>query len=278
MPMRRGERVEIVPASPFDVREFARSAVGSHRDELRLTEYDESPLSRETLRCLRYIRDVERSTMRYLRRVLVTPTHKDAYVTAFLTTWAYEKYWIADALDAVIERHGYPIQASRSRPANTAAAWRRAQERFAPIGRSIVDNTIGDAVIAVHMTTSTIDEWMTHAAYERIAELEEHKELTRTVERFLDIKSRHLAFFIAQSRNRLRRSRLARRLARTRLRRSLWPLSVEDEPIAEESFFFGRIFASAPSLIEEIDRRVQALPGLGRLTLVHATVAARRHI
>ncbi|NEE03219.1 hypothetical protein [Phytoactinopolyspora halotolerans] len=278
MPVRPGEPAETDPAFPFDVREFARRATGSHRDDLRLAEYDARPLTWETLRCLRYVRDVERATMRHLRTVLVTPTHKDAHITAFLTTWAYEKYWIADALDAVLEQHEYVQPPAPRRPVTRAALLRRAQERFSPIGRSLIDNTIGEAVIAFHMATGTIDEWMTRASYERIAESAEHKELTRTLERVLDIKSQHLAFFIAQARTRLRRSRLARRLTRARLQRSLWPLSVADEPIEEESFFFDRVFAAAPALVDEIDRRVRALPGLEGLTLIRATVAARRHI
>src|ERR1700733_9226559 len=93
------------PAPDFDVRAFARSAAGNHRDELDLASYVDRPLSPETLRALAYLRDIERATMSHLRGLLVTATHKDARVTAFLTTWAFEKFWIADALDAVVEAH-----------------------------------------------------------------------------------------------------------------------------------------------------------------------------
>lgn len=259
----------------FDVREFARTAVGNHRDGLDLDRYDERPLGAPALRCLRYLRDLERATMRYLRRVLVTPTHKDARVTAFLTTWAYEKYWVADALDAVLERHGYAPPAPDGPPRGRwRSAWRRLTERYAPIGRSLVDNALGEGVIAVHMTVGTINEWLTQAAYERVAQLEEHPELTRMVAAIRGIKSRHLAFFAAQAAGRLRDSPLARHLARTRLRRSQFPMSVTDEPAEEEAFFFGRVFATAPALIDEIDARIQSLPGLERLSLLRATVAA----
>lgn len=257
----------------FDVREFARTAVGSHRDALNLHRYDQLPLSTPTLRCLRYLRDMERATMRYLRRVLVTPTHKDARVTAFLTTWAYEKYWLADAVDAVLERHTYaPPPARPSRP--WTAAGRRLRERFAPIGRSLVDNLLGEGVIAVHLATGTVTEWLAQAGYERLAHLEAHPELTRTVATIQEVRSRHLAFFAPQTSDRLRRSGLARHLARTRLPRSRWPVNVTDEPAEEDAFFFGRLFATAPSVIDEIDRRIQALPGLERLSLLKTTVAA----
>lgn len=258
----------------FDLREFTRTAVGNHRDGLELDRYDERPLGMPALRCLRYLRDLERATMRYLRRVLVTPTHKDARVTAFLTTWAYEKYWLADAVDAVLERHRYEPPPPARPPRRWTATGRRLRERFAPIGRSLVDNTLGEGVIAVHLATGTINEWLAQAAYERLAQLEEHPELTRTVATISDVRSRHLAFFTSQSSDRLRRSGLARHLARTRLRRSRWPVSVTDEPAEEDAFFFGRVFATAPSLVDEIDRRIQALPGLERLSLLKTTVAA----
>ena len=51
--------------------------------------------------------------MAHLRNVLVTPTHKDARVTAFLVTWAYEKFWIADALPAIVEANGGGDAATR---------------------------------------------------------------------------------------------------------------------------------------------------------------------
>lgn len=243
---------------PFDVRGFAHTAVGSHRDQLALTEYDQHPLSDEALRCLRYLRDLERATTRYLRQVLMTPTHKDARITAFLTTWAFEKYWIADALLAILEQHVYPRVGSNS----------GARERFAPIVRSLVDNTLGEKVIAAHLAIGTVDEVVTDAAYERIAGVASNPELTRTVHRIRDVKSRHLAFFNAETRDRLRRSSLARHLARTRLRRSWWPMGAGTQPAEETAYFLARVFATAPALAREVDRRIQTLPGLERLTLV----------
>ena len=87
------------PAPDFDVRDYARDAAASHRDELGLDGYKSHPLSTESLRLIRYLQIIERATMTHLRGVLVTATHKDARITAFLTTWAFEKYWIADAFE-----------------------------------------------------------------------------------------------------------------------------------------------------------------------------------
>ena len=92
----------------FDVREFARTAVGTHRDRLDPDALRARPLPADALHAVRVLRDLEAATMGRLRNVLVTATHKDARVTAFLVSWAFEKYWIADALTAVLEAQPVP--------------------------------------------------------------------------------------------------------------------------------------------------------------------------
>ena len=90
MPEHKEASVDIMrfPAPDFDVREYAREAAGSHRDELGLEVYRTQPLSADGLRIIRYLQIIERATMTHLRSVLVAATHKDARITAFLTTCA----------------------------------------------------------------------------------------------------------------------------------------------------------------------------------------------
>ena len=71
----------------FDVREFARTAQGSLRDELDLAAIAGAPLPRDIERTLAALAALEGATMAHLRNVLVTSTHKDARVTAFLVTF-----------------------------------------------------------------------------------------------------------------------------------------------------------------------------------------------
>ena len=168
------------PAPDFDVREYARTAAGSHRATLNLDAYSASPLDDDILRVLRYLQIVERATMTHLRSVLVTATHKDARITAFLTTWAYEKYWIADALEQIALAHA-PEGTEPDR-----APFRTPVERT--IRESIVANIIGVPMIAVHMSLGTVDEWVNQAAYRRIAELASNAQLSETISTFLGIK------------------------------------------------------------------------------------------
>ena len=120
----------------FDVREFARTAHGNHRETLELAEYATSPLSADSLHAVRYLGRLESATMEHLRNLLVTATHKDARVTAFLVTWAFEKFWIADALDAVLEANGQP-RVQRTEEGKRRHGRDEASDRRGPIRRAI---------------------------------------------------------------------------------------------------------------------------------------------
>ena len=248
------------PAPDFDVRAMARTAAGSHREQLGLEAYRAAPLSAETLRALRYLQIVERGTMTHLRGVLVTATHKDARITAFLTTWAFEKYWLADALEQILLAHQPEGSEADRSPFRTPA------ERT--IRESIYANIHGVLMIAVHMSLGTIDEWLTQAAYRRVLELENHPQLAETLGTFLTVKGRQLEFFEAQARFRLEESAKARTLTRRRLARTPWPIGAKAEPRHETAHFFDRLFRSDPALVADLDARVDTLPGQSGLALM----------
>ena len=259
------------PAPDFDVRAYARSAVGNLREGLDLDAYADAPLSAETLRSVSFLQAIERATMRHLRDVLVTPTHKDARITAFLTTWAYEKYWVADALAAVLSAHeSVPASLRGSR---VARYFRELGVRLSPIKEALVANSIGVDMIAVHMAIGSVDGWLTQAAYARIAELEQHPQLATTIEKILNIKARHLTFFEPQSEYRLAASPKAQKLTRRRLRKSAWPIGADDLPKADTRFFYDRLFRSAPGLAASIDSAIDGLPGLRGLRLIEGELA-----
>ena len=248
------------PAPNFDVRDFARTAAGSHRDRLGLDRYADAPLSATVLRLLRYLQIVERGTMTHLRSVLVTATHKDARITAFLTTWAYEKYWIADALDQIILAHAPEGTEPDRAPFNTPV------ERT--IRESIFANIVGVPMIAVHMSVSTVDEWLMQAAYSELSDLAGNLALSEEIDFIISLKERQLVFFEAQARYRLLDSAQARRLTRRRLQKTAWPVGAKAEKQSETVFFYEQLFSKSPDLIATLDARVDTLPGQNGLGLI----------
>ncbi|WP_368496444.1 hypothetical protein [Herbiconiux sp. A18JL235] len=249
----------------FDVREFARTAVGTHRSEIDFDAFAETPLRPETVRLLAYSRELERSTMTYLRNVLVTPTHKDARVTAFLTTWAFEKYWIADAFEQVVAAHGRDPLAAQQLP-RVRSFMLEVAERATPIIESFRANSIGTDVIALHLTSVGVDEWITESAYRRLAAFDPHPALVALLDRVQTVKARHREFVEADSLRRLAESKGARSLARRGLPRIQWPIGASSLPASETRFFYEHLFDAA--LAEEVDTRVRELPGLDSLHLV----------
>lgn len=243
-----------LPAPDFDVREYARTVVGNHRGGLDLDGYAVAPLSASTLRALSFLQIAERATMTQLRSVLVTATHKDARITAFLTSWAFEKYWIADALEQVLAVHESFAPPTLRHPRETT------------IRESLYANLVGVPMIAVHMTLGTVDEWLMQAAYQRVLALEPNPQLDQLLTTFIDIKERQLTFFEPQARYRLTDSVQSRRITRRRLTKSVWPIGARTQPRTEVRAFYEHLFTSQQ--LAELDARVDTLPGQARLGLM----------
>lgn len=253
----------------FDVREFARTARGNHRGELELSSLTPSDVDADAARLIRTLRDLEASTMHRMRNLLVTATHKDARVTAFLTTWAFEKFWIADALSAVLEATGHPTDSEDGmlRKSRVERADRRG-----PVLRAIAGNIAGPKLVAAHVTIGLIDEWVTSAAYRRLGELAD--KLQSVVALVLDIKTRHIQFLSEEAHRRLAESPRARSLSAKTVKQTAWPVGATERPAEERSFFETVVFGGkeGAARASEIAASIAALPGLAPLGPV---VAAR---
>jgi hypothetical protein len=255
----------------FDVREFARTAQGTFRSELDFDAVVASGLGADAIRLLRLLRDLERTTMQRMRNLLVTATHKDARVTAFLTTWAYEKFWIADALDAVLEATGDDLHSSE-KAGGLRRAVKERQERRGPIARAIAGNIAGPQIVAAHVTTGLIDEWITQVAYRSLEELA--SDLNLVVDRILELKDRHIRFLSEEAHRRLAASPRASKLTRTAIKQAVWPIGAVERSDDDRSFFERVVFGTptGPANALRIQNLVAALPGLAS---VAPTISAR---
>ncbi len=245
----------------FDVREFARTARGSHRGELDLDQVATSGLTADAIRLLRLLRDLERSTMHRMRNLLVTATHKDARVTAFLTTWAYEKFWLADTLDAVLQATGDDLHSSAPAGGLRTVVLER-QERRGPVMRAIQGNIDGPQIVAAHVATGLVDEWITQAAYRRLGELATG--LHSIVELINGIKDRHISFLAEEAKRRLAASAKARKLAARELKNMVWPVGAIEHSDDDRTFFDEIVFGTENGRAEvsRIQGLIAALPGL----------------
>lgn len=265
------------PAS-FDVREFARTVHGSLRRDLDLAAFVGTPLGSDVVRLLATLGILEGATMAHLRNVLVTPTHKDARVTAFLVSWAFEKFWIADALRAIVDANGglpavgVTVADARGPGASVGRG---------PVRRALAGFVQGWPVVGAHMTVGLVDDWVLHAAYDQAVASARSRALADAVGRILTLKQRHTQFFEGEVQRRLAASPKAVRLARRELRRTAWPLGSAvldaEERDAFTCFVFGGSEGSA--LAASIERHIDGLPGMDPRTgaIVGEKLAGRRH-
>ena len=164
----------------FDLDRYAAAATRLDLTGIDFDAFRRLPLDPTTLRCLRYMHDVEHHTVCYLRDLLVTPAHRDPAVTTFLTVWNYEEMWHGDALGRVLAAHGEEGGAPRVARLRLGLGLR---DRLAPAHHALGAAIAGDAFGAIHMTWGAVNEWTTQAGYARLAERAGHPVLSDLLRR-----------------------------------------------------------------------------------------------
>ncbi|HTZ09634.1 MAG TPA: ferritin-like domain-containing protein [Acidimicrobiales bacterium] len=241
-------------------------------DDLDLGAFARHPLDPATLRCLRYMHDVEGHTACYLRDLLATRAHRDPEITAFLACWGYEEHWHGEALADVLRAHGQDggpdrLRLVRARLGRFDALRPAAFTALSALSRHLV---------AVHMTWGAVNEWTTQAAYARLLDTADHPVLGELLRRIMRQEGRHIDFYVGQARRRLTESAAARRLTRAALARWWAPVGSGVMPAREVAFLARHLFGDdeGRAAARRIDRNVDRLPGQGGLHLVERAARA----
>ena len=256
----------------FGIDHYLGGVAALDDSDIDYDRYLNDPLDEETLRCLRYMHDVEHHTVCYLRDLLVTSAHADPEITSFLTMWAYEEFWHGQAIGKVLARHDEPT--GRARVAAVRNGVRN--DRLHTLGLMGL-SSITDHVVAVAVTWGAVNEWTTQAAYLRLAQISGHPELADLLRRIAKQEGRHIDFYASQAERRLE-SRGAQRMTRLMLKRFWRPVGSGVMPKAETDFLIGHLFTGADgrAMTERIDCRIQRLPGMQGLNLVGAAASRLR--
>jgi hypothetical protein len=238
-------------------------------DDLDLEHcFEDHPLDEDTLRCLRYMHDVEYHTSCYLRDMLVTKAHRDPEVTDFLTFWLYEEYWHGDSIGRVLRAHGETAGLARI---DALRGSRRAKDIISPMAHWLGSLVAGRPHLALQMTWGAINEWTTQAGYVQLARLSGHPKLATLLRRIARQEGRHIDFYASRARRLLEPSRSARRVTRGALERFWKPVGSGVLPPPEVDHLVSHLFfsdAEGRSALERIDRCIDSLPGLADLGLI----------
>jgi hypothetical protein len=235
-------------------------------EDIDFAVFGHRPLDPDTLRCLRYMHDVEHHTMCYLRDVLVTRAHRDPEVTAFLACWSYEEHWHGDALARVLAAHGEPAGVDRIEPLRRRLRRRDALRPFL-FG---LTSAVTRHLVAVHMAWGAVNELTTQTGYGRLAAHSGDPVLRQVLLRIMKQEGRHIDFYAHQARCRLAESPAAQRLTRGALRRYWQPVGSGVMPDREVRFLARHLFGGDEGIAaaRRVDRQIDRLPGLTGLHLL----------
>jgi rubrerythrin len=261
--------------SDFDLDKYLRA---SNRVDLSTVEWDrigQHPVRIDEARCLTYMMDIETHTVVFLRDLLATRASFDPEVTAFLSCWAYEELWHGEAFSRFLGQAGYRIPPSYEHVEGDAPfptrfdrnQWIR--RKFGTKGYvSHVGTLLGSALfrdfVAVHMTWGAVNELGTLNGYHRIIAKTEHPVLTQLLQAIIKDERRHFAFYRAQAKMRLARSKQARTITRWALEHLWAPVGTGVRPQPETDFVIHSLFGDADGLVavKEMEHTLGELPGL----------------
>jgi len=266
----------------FDLDRYLRN---SKKVDLSGIDWDQVPgypLSTGDVMCLHYMMDIETHTVIYLRDLLATRVAVDPQITAFLSCWVYEELWHGEAFSDFLRSYGLEVPAEPKLPDGSTPMpthpnrWRNLRVRLGVgNGLGIVPTMLGSMMTrdfaAIHMMWGAVNELTTLTGYHALMRRCDHPELHKLLRNVIQDERRHFAFYRAQAKARLQRSRTARRLVRYVLR-ALWTpvgagVKSEEEVDALAIYLFGD-GREGREQIRDIDRTVSELPGLGGLTLL----------
>jgi hypothetical protein len=238
--------------------------------DIDFASFADRPLGEETLRCLRYMHDVEGHTACYLRDVLVTRAHQDPDITAFLACWNYEEHWHGEALARVLTQHGETAGAKRL----ASVRRRRARREALRPMLFLFGSALTRHFLAVQMAWGAVNEWSTQTGYARLAARADHPVLTELLRRIMRQEGRHIDFYSAEAKRLLATSRRARGLTRHALSHLWTPVGSGVMAPTEVRFLIAYLFAGADGMAaaQRIDRQIDRLPGLSGLHLLERVV------
>jgi hypothetical protein len=276
MPMSQPTIVE------FDLDRYLRNSKKVDLSGIDWGAVPDHPLTDGDVMCLHYMMDIETHTVIYLRDQLATRVAADPQITAFLSCWVYEELWHGEAFSDFLRSYGIEVPAEPKLPDGSTPMptrpnrWRDLRVRIGVgNGLGIVPTMLGSMVArdfaAIHMMWGAVNELTTLTGYHALIRRSDHPELHRLLHKVIRDERRHFAFYRAQAKARMERSRAARKLVRWALE-NLWTpvgagVKTEEEVDALGIYLFGDS-PEGREQIREIDRTVSELPGLEGLTIL----------
>ena len=259
----------------FDLDKYLRASKKVDLSGIAWDRIKDTPVSVGEGRTIAYMMDIESHTVIFLRDLLATKAAFEPDVTAFLSCWVYEELWHGEAFSRFLGEAGYDLSPDGERvwsdspypTRNARNTWIR--RKLASKGYWSHLATLGAAAavkdfVALHMTWGAVNELGTLSAYHLIIDRTEHPVLKDLLGRIVKDERRHFAFYRAQARMRLARSKQARTVVRWALEHLWAPVGTGVRPQEETDFAVCYVFGTeaGQKAAAEMDRTLGDLPGL----------------
>jgi len=266
----------------FDLDRYLRNSKKVDLSGVEWARIPDHPLSDGDVMCLHYMMDIEAHTVIYLRDLLATRAAADPQITAFLSCWVYEELWHGEAFSDFLRSYGIeePIEPrlpdGRTPLPTRSNRWRDLRVSLGVgNGLGLVPTLLGSLATrdfaAIHMMWGAVNELTTLTGYYALIRRSDHPVLHQLLRRVIQDERRHFAFYRAQAKARMERSRTARRLVRFVLERFWTPVGAgvktEEEVDALALYLFGDS-TEGREQARGIDETIAAVPGLERLRLL----------
>jgi rubrerythrin len=225
-------------------------------------------LSSDEIFALTYFADVENQSLRYLRTLLSMKVAFEPEVAAFLATWNYEEFFHGYELERLLS--ACSVSLSRDRRLQKLAS-ARPNERIEALLLPLLSRLYEADFPAVYFTFGAIQELTTLRGYEHLGARSANPALALLCQRIAKQERRHFAWYFRRAQRVLRGSKRARFLTRQALRLNWVPVGAGVHTEAEVVRLFRALFypeTSARAVMEQIDRRIETLPGLSGLGLM----------
>jgi hypothetical protein len=270
----------------FDLDRYLRASKKVDLEDLAWSDVSAHPVSDPEARCLAYMMDIESHTVIFLRDLLATRAAFEPDITAFLSCWVYEELWHGEAFSRFLGEAGFDLEPDGERtqwsdpyPSKVGRnSWIRrkigTKGYFAHLGTLFGSALIGDDFPAVHMTWGAVNEFSTLSGYHRLIAKTSHPVMIDLLERVIKDERRHFAFYRAQAKLRLARSRRARKVTRWAMEHLWAPVGTGVRPQQETDFVVAFLFGDEEGMQTAalMDQTISELPGFDKSTLSRDTV------
>jgi rubrerythrin len=245
----------------FDIDRMMDSSGKVDLSDIRWDDVPKYPITAEGLRAIRYFLRTESSTFFYVKTLLKTrAAYAEPDIAPFICAWMYEEEFHGRAFQRFLRAYGQPP----GRDERALMFERRAiGERIDEISQTTLCRVFPSRWPAVHMVWGVIQEFTTYHGYLSLIERVNHPVLNEICDRIMRQELRHFAFYRAQAVKRLEGDRITQKIVNGALRLGWTPVGDGMNERAEVLHALRFLFDGREgSVIPEIERRIQQVPGL----------------